>query len=103
MNSSAIIPDVAEKMAEQKVTQSELAVACGLSQGHISNVLNNKVKLGNKTKDRLMLWLEEGASGESREIQLAILELAGKLGRHRPSKRMQIMELLKAIEQVVGR
>jgi predicted XRE-type DNA-binding protein len=101
MTSKALIAKVLETMAQLDVTQSELATACGLSQPHISKVLSFQVKLAPKTERKLTVWLKAARSEGGISKGEAVHALALRLEALRPTKRMQIMELLKAIERFV--
>lgn len=101
MGSNPLINEVLGRMAELDVTQAELAAACNLSQPHISKVLSERVTLAEKTKRKLSFWLETaGGVGEASPNDI-VRSLAARLETLRPAKRMQIMELLKAVERLV--
>lgn len=81
------------------VTQACLAAACGLNQGHLSKVLSGKLKLAAKTETALRAWLLETADGivpEDAEVHA----IAERLSRTPSRRRMQIMQLLRLVEQL---
>ena len=101
MDTNEFIGTVLRRMAELKITQSELASACDLSQPHLSKVLSSRVKLAQKTQRRLSSWLEIAGSAAGSTPHDMVRLLAMRLETLRPSRRMQVMELLRAIERLV--
>jgi predicted XRE-type DNA-binding protein len=97
-----IIVNVLTRMAQLRVTQSELASACDLSQPHLSKVLSYKIKLASKTERKLAAWLELAGSTAESTPHNFLEALATRLESVRPGRRMQIMELLRAVERLVG-
>ena len=97
MSRQGLIPRVKQRMADTGATQSSVALACGISQPHLSKVLSNRLKLARKTQQRLELWLTNGweKPGGEMAILKSISEGVAKLDRKR---RMQFMQLLKALE-----
>lgn len=102
MNSSDVIGSVLARMAQLGITQSELASACDLSQPHLSKVLSYQVKLAPKTERKLSAWLESANSTVESTPHDMVRALATRLESARPARRMQIMELLRAVERLVG-
>lgn len=102
MGSDSLIDRVQERMRQLDLTQAELATACNLSQPHISKVLSKQVKLAKKTETKLAAWLQ--FAGDSVEISPNdfVRSLAARLETLRPARRMQIMELLRAVERVIA-
>jgi transcriptional regulator with XRE-family HTH domain len=95
-----VISKVTARMRERDERQKDVAVACGMSQPHLSKVLNKKVKLARKTSDRLERWLANEA-GEPPDGNTVLNALGTKMAYLRPRRRMQIMELLRAIERLL--
>lgn len=102
MASPSLIDIVQQRMQQLEITQAELATACGLSQPHLSRVLAKQVKLAKKTEGKLTEWLK--ASDELSEVNPNdfVRSLATRMEQLRPARRMQIMELLRAIERVIA-
>lgn len=96
-----LIADVLERMAQLRITQSELAASCSLSQPHLSKVLGRHVNLAKKTRQRLADWLAVAGSTADSAPNDMVRALAARLEAARPAKRMQIMELLRAIERLI--
>lgn len=101
MASPSLIDAVQRQMQELGVTQIELAMACRLSQPHLSKVLTKKVKLATKTEQRLARWLEASGDVSEGSSHDFVHSLAARMEHLRPARRMQFMELLKAIERVI--
>lgn len=101
MASNPLIKEVLERMAQLDITQSELALACGLSQPHLSKVLSGLVNLAPKTERKLSIWLQSAGDAVEAAPNEIVRSLAARLEKLRPAKRMQIMELLKAVERVI--
>lgn len=97
-----LLARVHTKMRETGASQSDVAEACGVTQPHISKVLNGKVKLARKTAAGLEQWLDQNR--ESRKPSPQTLEtIAAKLNALGPKRRMQFMQLLAAIDGLLGR
>src|SRR5260370_32024378 len=97
MDTRDIIVSVLTRMAELKVTQSELASACDLSQPHLSKVLSYKTKLASKTERKLTVWLELAGSTAESTPHNFVESFATRLESMRPGRLMQIIELLRAV------
>lgn len=102
MVSLDLIDSVQQRMQQLGVTQAELAAACGLSQPHLSKVLTRKVKLARKTEGKLTGWLETSGDLSEGSPNDFARSLAMRLEQLRPARRMQIMELIRAIERVIA-
>jgi transcriptional regulator with XRE-family HTH domain len=108
MVSVDFVDSVIARMAAHGVSQSALARECGLSQPHLSRVLNKRLKLRAKTRSRLEHWMagssvggpmQEGSVPTVQDLQQAVLRLGAKA----PERRMQIMQMLKAIEAIISK
>jgi transcriptional regulator with XRE-family HTH domain len=101
MAQKALLARVDSKMRETGATQSDVAKACGMTQPHISKVLSGKVKLAKKTMAKLELWL--APSPEAAPERTPTLEtIAAKLESLGPRRRMQFMQLLAAVDGLLG-
>lgn len=106
MTSVDFVDLVLARMATDDVSQSELARACGLSQPHISRVLNKHLKLSKKTRTKLENWLK-GSGGQLHPQGVApsiaeLQRLVRRLSENSPERRMHIMQLLRVIEAVAS-
>ncbi len=101
MASPSLVDLVQQRMQQMGITQVELAAACGLSQPHLSKVLANRVKLAKKTEGKLKAWLETSADLSVDNTNDFVRSLTTRLGQLRPARRMQIMELFRAIERMI--
>lgn len=99
--SEDLVKDIARRMAELGLTQAELARACGLSQPHISRVLQRRLKLAKKTRERLVDWLAHAGPGDSEPLDAMFRLLQAKAKTADPRARMQIMQLLKALDGIL--
>lgn len=90
------------KMRETGASQSDVADACGVTQPHISKVLNGKVKLAKKTAVALERWLDQNRAAAEPPPQ-TLDTIAEKLNALGPKRRMQFMQLLTAIDALLGR
>ncbi len=101
MGNEELIAKVLAQMSLLEVTQVGLADACGLSQPHLSKVLSNKIKLAHKTEEKLAKWLADfGESGQGARTD-TFQALTAKLQRQSPEKRMQFMQLLSILDQLL--
>lgn len=102
MPQRALLARVDSKLRETGATQSDVAEACGMTQPHISKVLRGKVKLAKKTAAKLEQWLGESSEAppEGRPTLETIAAKLDTLGRKR---RMQFMQLLAAVDGLLGR
>lgn len=101
MDSAEFIGQVLRRMEQLDVSQTELASSCGLSQPHLSKVLSNQVKLAGKTRRKLSDWLALAGSAADVRPHDVLRSLADRLEVVKPGRRMQIMELLRAVERLV--
>ena len=101
MATADLIQIVLQRMRQLGITQVELAAACDLSQPHLSKVLAKKVKLAKKTEARLTIWLKASDALSEANPNDYVRSLATRMEQLRPAQRMQIMELLRAIERVI--
>jgi hypothetical protein len=102
MASDDLIELVNERMRRDGATQVEVAAACELSQPHISKVLSQRVKLAAKTAHRLTAWLGTDTINCHGSAENVIRSIADQLERLRPNRRMQLMQLLKAVERLLN-
>lgn len=105
MTSVELVDTVLAVMAAQNVSQSGLARECGLTQPHLSRVLNKRLKLARKTRLKLEAWVvastPETLPGAAPEPTLEDLQkLVRRLGGSK-TRRMQIMHLLRAVEALL--
>ena len=97
-----LLARVHTKIRETGASQSDVAKACGFTQPHISKVLNGKVKLAKKTAAGLEKWLDQNR--EAPEPSPQTLEtIEAKLNALGPKRRMQFMQLLAAVDELLGR
>ncbi len=96
-----VIEDLKRRMDELGATQTEVAIACGITQPHLSKILSRTVEPGPKTKQRLNDWLAATLSANVDEPAPDLAALVQRLARLAPTKRMQIMHLLETIEGIV--
>ncbi|MDP1616521.1 helix-turn-helix domain-containing protein [Phenylobacterium sp.] len=85
-------------MADEGVTQTALADTCGVSQAHLSKVLNEKVSLSGRTAQALSGWVERR---EGIRPNATLVSIEQKLRLAPPTRRMQIMHLLRSLEQLI--
>jgi transcriptional regulator with XRE-family HTH domain len=101
MPQASLINRINGRMHETGATQSDLARACGMSQPHLSKVLRKKVKLASKTAARLERWLLNGPEKPPREIS-SLESISAKVAALGPKRRIQFMQLLDAIDSLLG-
>lgn len=101
MSDTSLIADVQRRMAELAATQAEVARACGITQPHLSKVLNKNVNPGRKTRERLTEWLASTSSETRTEGSSRLAARVARLERLAPGKRMQVMHLLETIEGIL--
>jgi transcriptional regulator with XRE-family HTH domain len=102
-NSKNLIARVSARMRERGDVQKDVANACQICQPHLSKVLNKKVKLAKKTSQRLERWLNDDVVVHSDPPSEILGSLGAKIANLRPSRRMQIMQLLQAINHLLDR
>ncbi|WP_445222735.1 hypothetical protein ACKWRH_46700 (plasmid) [Bradyrhizobium sp. Pa8] len=101
MPTADLLTRIEARMRETGATQSTVAQACELSQPHLSKVLNRKIKLAKKTAARLELWLTAPSEALTQNL-LALETIATKLERLVPKRRMQFMQLLAAVDDLLN-
>jgi transcriptional regulator with XRE-family HTH domain len=90
------------RMRDIGATQSDVARECGITQPHLSKVLRKKVKLAAKTSAKLEGWLTGNANrGQQQQVE-PLKSLAIRIAALRPRRRMQIMQLLEAVDRLLG-
>lgn len=97
MPSRSLITRVNGRMREIGATQSDVALACGMSQPHLSKVLRNRVKLAKKTTSKLERWLSSTPE-QPPETAPTLETIAAKIAILGPKRRMQFMQLLDAVD-----
>jgi transcriptional regulator with XRE-family HTH domain len=97
MESADLIKKTVDRMKTQSVTQAQLAMHCGLSQAHLSKVLNKKTKLAGKTQAKLLEWIDKGEPKADRELDAIVRALEARLKSVDAKDRMQIMQFLAAV------
>lgn len=98
MSDTLDIAIIRQRMDERGFSQSSLAMTCGLSQPHLSKVLSGKVKAGKRTTSALLGWMQGSAPATE---SITIERLSRKLNRAPSGIRMQIMQILDALEKLV--
>jgi transcriptional regulator with XRE-family HTH domain len=89
-------------MRDTGATQSDVARECGITQPHLSKVLRKQVKLAGKTSTKLEGWLAGDANRQQLQQVEPLKSLAIRIAALRPKRRMQIMQLLDAVERLLG-
>lgn len=107
MASADLVDEVLARMAALDVSQSTLARETGMSQPHLSRVLGKQLKPGKKTRSRLEKWMagspSHGAENHPSSATAAdVGRLIRKLSGGSPQRRMHVMQMLRAIEAIVG-
>lgn len=92
---------VVQRMKGLGLSQSEVALACGISQPHLSKVLSKKVRLASKTEVRLIAWLKSTEVVRQRKTRRTVRAVASRIEAMRPSRQSDIMKLLSAIEALL--
>src|SRR5436190_1989252 len=86
-----LIDKVNSRVAEGEVTQKTLAMALGLSQGHVSKLLRKTVTPSHKTVRKLEKWMaQQSPRAELTEIA-ALSKIIEKMDKRRRKFVMQIM------------
>lgn len=92
------LTEIKRRMADEGVTQTALADICAVSQAHLSKVLNGKVSLSGRTAQALSEWVQR--RGGTRP-NATLISIEQKLRLAPPARRMQIMHLLRSVEQLI--
>lgn len=106
MTSVDLVDAILARMVADDVSRSALARACGLSQPHISRVLNKQLKPGRKTQIKLTGWLNgpgvQAPLGGPAPSIADLQRLVKRMGGKSPERRMQIMHFLRLLDAVAG-
>ena len=89
---------IRRRISELGLSQAQVAIACGMTQPHLSKILSNAVKPGKKATSALEAWLS-GEKATSTVDQLG--RLAARLEATTPSKRMHVMQFLATLERLL--
>jgi transcriptional regulator with XRE-family HTH domain len=81
-SSKRVMDRVEDLRREKSMTQTQVAIACGITQGHYSKVASGEIDAGARTERALLAWLGGQStaprrSGRKRQIEAlatAILE-----------------------------
>lgn len=101
MGSHDIIAAVADRMEALRATQTAVAKSCGLSQPHLSKVLQNKVKIARKTERRLKEWLDSHPAQDAEVATDVVAAIAERLPELPENRKMQIIYLLSAVHRLM--
>jgi transcriptional regulator with XRE-family HTH domain len=101
MARSSLIVRLGARMRDTGATQSDVARECGISQPHLSKVLGRRVKLAAKTSSKLERWLADDSGRQQQRVE-PLKSLAIRIAALRPRRRMQIMQLLEAVDRLLG-
>lgn len=97
-----LLTQIEARMREIGATQSTVAKACELSQPHLSKVLNRKIKLARKTAAKLESWLTAPTEAPASPPSPTLETIATKLESLAPKRRMQFMQLLAAVDDLLN-
>jgi transcriptional regulator with XRE-family HTH domain len=89
---------IRRRISELGLSQAQVAIACGMTQPHLSKILSNAVEPGKKATSALEAWLS-GEKAASTADQLG--RLAARLEATTPSKRMHVMQFLATLERLL--
>ena len=95
------MPDIGavrRKIAELELTQKEVALACGITQPHLSKILTERVKPGRKASSALDLWLgSETPTTATDQLE----RIRARIDTAPRRKRMHAMQFLRALESLL--
>jgi transcriptional regulator with XRE-family HTH domain len=100
MAQTGLLVRINARMRDTGATQSDIARACEMSQPHLSKVLRKRVKLAAKTAAKLEGWLVGSAAEQPEKIE-PLQSLSAKIASVGPKRRIQIMQLLDAIDRLL--
>lgn len=97
-----LLTQIEARMRETRATQSTVAKACQLSQPHLSKVLSRRVKLAKKTAAKLESWLTAPTEAPAPTSSPTLETIATKLESLAPKRKMQFMQLLAAVDDLLN-
>ncbi|MDA9489342.1 hypothetical protein [Bradyrhizobium sp. CCBAU 11361] len=98
-----LLTHIEARMREIGASQSTVAKVCELSQPHLSKVLNRKIKLAKKTAAKLESWLTAPTEAPAPPPSpTSLATIATKLEGLAPKRRMQFMQLLAAVDDLLN-
>ena len=108
MASAEFVDEILARMTALEISQSALARVIGVSQPHLSRVLSKQLIAGKKTRSQLEKWMAgqpiSGASSSAPPPTAAELEfLIRRLSTTPAEQRMHVMQMLRAIDAMVGK
>lgn len=95
------MPDIGavkRKIAELELTQKEVALACGITQPHLSKILSETVIPGRKASSALDLWLDSETPPSATD---QLERIRAKINAAPRRKRMHAMQFLAALESLL--
>ena len=99
MSKEGIVSRVNKRVWLLSMSQYDLSLQTGLSQGHLSKILSGTVNPGTRTIGRLSDWLRGGVPvEEGSEIQKTL----NRLIQLHPRKRQAIMQMMYFVEDLLN-
>jgi len=102
MPRSGILEQVRREMTSRGVTQAALAMACGLSQPHISKVMSGRVKLAKKTHQKLTDWLQGDTTDDFKNVEEGVALIQKSLEKMPAGKRREFMQFILSAKRVLA-
>ena len=101
MGEDDLIKEVLELMHERGTNQRGLSSETGLSQPHLSKVLNGKLKVATRTNRALLAWIESGSTSAIKPPDDQVAALTLKLQGLPSEVAMQLMQILEMLSDIL--
>jgi transcriptional regulator with XRE-family HTH domain len=90
--------EVEKARSARQATQADIALACDVTQPHLSKVLAKKVPLTEKMRNALEAWLGSSDTAQGADPSDEVADLVQRLSRKPAKMHKQIMQILRLLD-----
>ena len=94
MSKDDLVAQVKRRMERVGANQRQVASRVGLSQGHLSKILSERIRPGAKTANSLREWIQSGSPADDDPDVRALLNRLVQMHPQGKQKTMQLMHLI---------
>jgi transcriptional regulator with XRE-family HTH domain len=102
MTDEELLRLVEEGREARELSQANIALACNISQGHLSKILKGKVKLGRRARVALAAWLHSEEAIQTVGGSDQMTDLVRRLSTKSEKMHNLIMHILKLLDEMTG-
>ena len=98
MSDADLLGRIEAARSRRRLTQSDIALACGVTQPHLSKVLAKRANIGPKLRQALERWLESSGASPVATTPDEMANLVMRLSNKSPDKHKKIMQILRLLD-----